>query len=242
MEFGCSRSTMREWIKPKSEKRYQRQQPSRTLTAAQWRQRAFSYGASYSYLLGAYLGDGYISDDGRCWRLRITSHRRDVGVKQKLSDAIRTLFPNNRIQTYKRLDRQCDDIGVYSKGLPVLFPQLGIGKKHLREICLNDWQSSIVALNGRSFVSGLIHSDGCRLTRTNQTMPDNVCYKFSNRSEDIISLFEEGLRTLEIPFTRYRRKTQELWDVFVYDQQAAREMDGWIENKRVIHKFYSDSA
>ena len=50
------------------------------------------------------------------------------------------------------------------KHWPCLFPQHGPGRKHLRPISLEPWQSEIVERYPGRFLRGLFHSDGCRVT------------------------------------------------------------------------------
>jgi hypothetical protein len=57
-------------------------------------------------------------------------------------------------------------VNAYSNTWPVLFPQHGAGRKHLRPIVLEAWQRRIVERHPIEFVRGCIESDGCRHRRT----------------------------------------------------------------------------
>ena len=77
-----------------------------------------------------------------------------------------------------------------------LFPQHGPGRKHLRSIELEEWQSDLVRRYPKAFLTGLIHSDGCRaVNRVKRVRNDEVTryeyprYFFSNRSAEIRELF-----------------------------------------------------
>ena len=89
----------------------------------------------YSYLLGMYLGDGYIADHGRgVFRLRIFSDVRYPGIIKECCDAIEAVMPGQKAY---RLPREgCVEISMYSKHWPCLFPQHGPGRKHERAIRL----------------------------------------------------------------------------------------------------------
>jgi len=79
-------------------------------------------------------------------------------------------------------------VNAYSNAWPVLFPQHGPGRKHLRPIILEPWQKSIVEQCASEFVRGCIESDGCRHRRivSGRNYP---AYSFTNHSEDILRLF-----------------------------------------------------
>lgn len=143
--------------------------------------------AAYGYLLGIYLGDGCISRDGRPWRLRITLDSRYPRVVDRTRQMMSVLMPGQRAGTYRRSDN-CTEVYLYSKHWPCLFPQHGPGKKHLRPIRLELWQQALVQNATEEFVRGLVHSDGCRVVPNDRGVK-SVRYHFSNRSEDIRSLF-----------------------------------------------------
>jgi hypothetical protein len=73
-----------------------------------------------------------------------------------------------------------------------LLPQHGPGRKHHRKIELLEWQRRIVDAAPGAFLRGLIHSDGWRgVNRVRVKGRDYAYprYQFSNRSDDIRSLF-----------------------------------------------------
>jgi hypothetical protein len=93
---------------------------------------------------------------------------------------------------------------------PLVLPQHGPGRKHLRPIVLAEWQREIVDARPRPFLRGLIHSDGCRtLNRFKTKLPSGrvaECayprYFFSNQSADIRGLFCEYCGRLGIRWTQ----------------------------------------
>jgi predicted AlkP superfamily phosphohydrolase/phosphomutase len=93
---------------------------------------------SYSYILGLYLGDGYINLSERTYRLRIALDTKYQKVIKECEDNLIILFPNNKVNNIIRKETTTY-VYVYSNKLPLLFPQHGVGKKSSRKIELFDW-------------------------------------------------------------------------------------------------------
>lgn len=124
-------------------------------------------GHQYAYLLGIYLGDGYISAHARgVWHLRISLDSAYPRIIEECSTALEAVFPGKTAHRGARKDSRCVDVSMYSKHWPCFIPQHGPGRKHLRPIWLAPWQEKIVAANRKPFVKGLIHSDGTRIVAT----------------------------------------------------------------------------
>ena len=161
-------------------------------------------GAAYVYLLGLYLGDGNISDGPRAvYRLRITLDLRYPAV----IDACATAIHEVRFRPSGRVLRQgCCEVYSYWKHWPCLFPQHGVGPKHRRAIRLLSWQLQLLRDHSAAFLTGLIHSDGCRsLNRVKgHTYPR---YFFSNESSDILGLFELACSLNGVATRRNRRNS-----------------------------------
>lgn len=119
--------------------------------------------SSYAYLLGLYLGDGWISTSrSGVHFLRIACDDAWPGLIDACAEAIQLARPDNKVF---RLQREgCKNITCWSKHWPCLLPQHGPGKKHDRRIALEPWQQLIVDAHPWEFIRGLIHSDGCRIT------------------------------------------------------------------------------
>ena len=162
--------------------------------------------AEYSYLFGIYLGDGCISGSPRgVYRLRIMMDSRYPAIVEECAVAMRAVMPQNRVHKYK-LPYRCVEISSYSKAWPLLFPQHGPGRKHLRKIELAPWQKEIVDRFPQEFLRGLIHSDGCRvLNRVNGK--DYPRYFFDQVSDDIRRIFCEACDRLGVEYTWSRWKT-----------------------------------
>ncbi|WP_405494095.1 transcriptional regulator [Streptomyces sp. NBC_00096] len=192
-ETGISRAAIRSWIK-RVDPLLNPAAPCATPTNA----------ASYSYLLGLYLGDGYISQPPghRVPSLRITCDDKWPGLMDSAEQSMRQVFPFNRVCRARKAG--CHDVKVYSKHLTCLFPQHGPGKKHERRITLEDWQQAIVDAHPWEFLRGLIHSDGCRVT--NWTVRNGKRYEypryfFTNKSDDIRKLCTDTLAKVGVQWT-----------------------------------------
>lgn len=142
--------------------------------------------AAYSYLLGMYLGDGYISRAPRTYRFHVSLHRRQERVIQRVAKAISGLRPGHPVGLRHR--GAVVIVNAYWKLWPALFPQHGAGRKHLRPIVLEPWQQRILEQYPTEFFRGCIESDGCRHRRivAGRNYP---AYSFTNHSEDILRFF-----------------------------------------------------
>jgi len=108
--------------------------------------------AAYSYLLGIYLGDGYISRTPKTYRLEVSRHERQTIVIERVGRAIMALRPGHSVGRRRR--GAVVIVNAYANLWPQLFPQHGAGRKHLRPIVLERWQQSIVAQHPAEFVVG----------------------------------------------------------------------------------------
>lgn len=118
--------------------------------------------APYAYLLGLYLGDGYISRNRHVWHLRITLDKRYPGIIESCREATDAVMQGQHAGIDVR-KHGCVDVYLCSKHWPCVFPQHGPGRKHLRPIVLEPWQQAHVDAATEDFIRGLIHSDGCRV-------------------------------------------------------------------------------
>lgn len=177
---------------------------------------------AYAYLLGLYLGDGYIAPSRRgVWRLRISMDARYPGIINECAVAMERILPGKRAHKLRR-PSQCVEISMYWKHWPCLFPQAGPGRKHERLIRLEEWQEVLLEHEAERLLRGLIHSDGCRIIANDRGV-HSVRYHFSNRSEDIKQIFCAALDVLGIPWTRpcdrqiavYRKTASALMDEFI---------------------------
>jgi hypothetical protein len=181
----------------------------------------------YAYLLGLYLGDGCISQHHRkVYSMRITLDSAYPGIIKECCAALESVFPDKTAHRGSRRRSRCVDVSMWSKHWPCLIPQHGSGRKHLRAIRLAPWQEGIITSHRKSFIRGLIHSDGTRIVATERKgsyVRRAPRYAFSNLSEDIKRLFCESCDALEVRWTRpsdhqiaiYRKASVALLDEFV---------------------------
>ena len=219
---GIPRTTVRDWRR-RPPARLQTRTPSHSPTDHDF---AALPAAPYSYLLGMYLGDGCISRQPRTWHLRISCDTKYPAIIDRCRDAIDMLFPLQRAGIVRRPER-CVDVSHCSKHWPCLFPQHSPGRKHSRLIRLEPWQQDLVDQATEEFVTGLIHSDGCRVIANDRGVR-SIRYHFSNRSEDIIGLFTAALDQLGIPWTRSTK-----YIVSIYRKAATARLDEFIGPKSV---------
>ena len=101
-----------------------------------------------------------------------------------------------------------------------LFPQHGAGRKHHRPIRLEDSQLALVERHPSEFITGLIHSDGCRVI--NQVKGFGYPrYFFSNRSDDIRAIFVRACALIGVesrPSNRYTISVARRDSVLILDR------------------------
>jgi hypothetical protein len=181
--------------------------------------------SEYAYLLGLYLGDGYVSRDARTYRLRIFLDAAYPMIVDFCRRAIAAVRPANQVWVRQRKTCRCYVVGAYSNHWPCLLPQTGPGRKHDREIRLSAWQEDLLARDRRSFIRGLIHSDGCRVVANDRGV-SSVRYHFSNRSEDIKRIYCDSLDALGIHWTRPSDR-----DIAVYRKASTAFLDEFVGPK-----------
>ena len=152
-----------------------------------------------------YLGDGYISPMKQRWRLRIVLDDRYPGLITETSIAMMAALPSVRPTLVQKTG--CTEVGAYSAHWPCLFPQMGPGKKHERDVSLQPWQAEIVAAHPKALLRGLVHSDGDRHLNTIRRGDRSYSYPrygFTNSSQQILDLFSATCDALGIGWTRTR--------------------------------------
>ncbi|GHE89762.1 helix-turn-helix domain-containing protein [Streptomyces griseoluteus] len=163
--------------------------------------------ASYSYLLGLYLGDGCISPGMKAgYYLRIACCDAWPGLIEACVAAVETINPSKK--AYRVQAVGYTSVVGYSRHWCCLFPQHGPGKKHERAITLEPWQEALVDAHPWEFVRGLIHSDGCRITNWTTRLVggerkryEYPRYFFTNVSADIRRLYTDTLDKLGVEWT-----------------------------------------
>ena len=165
---------------------------------------------SYAYLLGAYLGDGYVANTGRSFQLVITLDALYPDIVEECRAAIVLTLPATRPRGNPHPRAPLGSRDGRVQGLAGPLPPDGPGRKHERPIVLAPWQREIVEAHPWPFVRGLIHSDGCRtVNRFKTRLPSGRVaeyayprYFFSNLSADIRGLFCESCEQLGLRWTQ----------------------------------------
>jgi hypothetical protein len=184
----------------------------------------------YVYLLGLYLGDGYLAQHRReVYRLTISLDARYPGIVAECREAIQTVLPTGRVGVHFRYGGTCAWVTNSSKQWPCLFPQHGAGKKHERRIELSDWQRPLVEQHPQALLRGLIHSDGWRginRVRHGDTTYEYPRYTFTNRSDDIKRIFCDACDLLGIEWRVMNR-----WNISVARREAVARLDEFVGPK-----------
>jgi hypothetical protein len=165
---------------------------------------------SYAYLLGLYLGDGYVRRLARTYQLQVTLDAAYPGIVDECVVAMVMSLPEVTPGVRRHPQDRCTLVTAGSKRWSEFFPQIGPGRKHTRPIFLAPWQETIVEAHPDQFVRGLIHSDGCRsVNRFRTKLPSGRVaeyayprYFFSNLSADIRGLFCDACDRLGVRWTQ----------------------------------------
>lgn len=163
---------------------------------------------AYVYLLGAYLGDGWIWNAPRgVFHLRITCDLKYPDIINEIATHI--VIARGKDKVGFALKEGCVDVGAYWKHWPCLFPQHGPGRKHERRIELAPWQLAIVTAHPKAVIRGLIHSDGnrhinevARKLKSGTRRYRYPRYMFTNASTHILGIFTKNLDLLGVHWTR----------------------------------------
>lgn len=192
-------------------------------------------GRSYSYLLGIYLGDGYLANaSARSPVLEISLDPKYPGIVCECSVAIQRVVGAQAKASLRTTPKgEAIRLVATSRLWPLAFPQHGPGKKHERSIALTSWQQDVVDRFPREFLRGLIHADGSRvLNRFKVRLASGLReyeyprYFFTNLSADIRGLFCASCDRLEIRWTQSSYK-----NISVSDRQSVATLDSFVGPK-----------
>jgi hypothetical protein len=163
--------------------------------------------ATYSLLLGWYLGDGSIAKARRgVFTLQLINDERYPELVQEIAATIKRVKPT--ASPCLRGGGGAVRVEARWKHWPCVFPQHGPGRK----IELEGWQREIVAKYPDQLPRGLFHSDGCRVTNWaskpgREKVYQYVRYQFSNKSDDIRKILTDALDLLGIAWRQPRYDT-----------------------------------
>lgn len=163
---------------------------------------------NYAYLLGMYLGDGTVTAHERSFGLHVYMDEKYPGILEECQAAIEAVA-GSRPSRYLRPNSGCVRFSSYGAIWAAAFPQWGPGKKHEREIRLEEWQEAIVEEFPKALIRGLIHSDGSRCLNTFKIElkggPREYSYPryfFTNYSADIRQIFCDACDRVGVRWSR----------------------------------------
>ena len=163
----------------------------------------------YSYLLGVYLGDGWVGPVGRASALRVVLDANYPDIIRECAGAIGACLVRQGHRADPKRRFLCRP-PIIERGLAGAVSTNGPGKKHERKIALVGWQRLITHHYSREFIRGLIHSDGSRcINRFSVKLPSGRVgryayprYFFTNYSADIRGIFCEHCDLLGIRWSQ----------------------------------------
>jgi len=185
---------------------------------------------SYSYILGLYLGDGYINECKRTFRIRVFLDKKFSKLNEMVNSNFKKIFPNNSVCMVEQKDTNGIYFSVYNNELPIVFPQHGLGKKHDRIIKLIKWQKDILAIS--CFLKGLIHSDGCFYSEKISNKYLYERYMFSNKSIDLHELFQDICNKLNIEYD-FQNKGDGVWQTRISKKNSVKKLKQIIGTKQM---------
>ena len=194
--IGIPRRTIMDWRRPT----YERTTPISTCPRCGEAMKPIRFSVDdYSELFAMYLGDGWISNAPRTFRLRIALDSKYPKLIEEGRLLLERFFPANRVDVVQSSAGNWASLSVYHRHLPCLFPQVGPGMKHLRPIRPELWQWAIIATAPWPFIRGCIQTDGCVFI--NKTGPyEYLSYHFGNMSRDIALLFVFALKRVGVEY------------------------------------------
>lgn len=206
--MGIPRGTIRDWRNPK----YIALNPQQRGADCPICYESGIDESRYAYLLGMYLGDGCISAHPRgVYKLRIVLDLRYPMIIDECYGAMEAMRPPGAMRVGFVHNPGCVEVNGHWKHWPCLFPQHGPGRKHEREILLQDWQREIVGKHPDRLLRGLIQSDGWRGTNTVRSSKGKQYsyprYQFCNVSGDIRTIFCNACEAFGVEWKQSRWNT-----------------------------------
>jgi hypothetical protein len=184
---------------------------------------------AYAYILGMYLGDGYIVRNKRVYFLRIALDNDYPNIIQMCVTRVQALLPENKVNILLSTMGDWSEVVCTYKFWPEVFPQHGEGPKHKRKIELEVWQKRITDAYPLELFRGLYHSDGSRYSNIVKGK-DYPRYQFTNVSDDIRGLFCYACDLLGLQWTTKARNGKE-YDIYVSKRSDVEYLDTLIGPK-----------
>lgn len=181
----------------------------------------------YSFILGLYLGDGCITENGRnetSYKLRISQDNKYPKVVNTIQTKLSEFFGK---ESKLVENKGCFHITIYDKYLPYYLPQHGKGFKHDRDVKLNEFQRKII--DYRELMKGLWLSDGSfYIARIRKYKYER--YNFTNKSLDIIELFEKCLEIEGVNYSK-RLKPNNIWIIEIQNKKGVENLKSILGTK-----------
>ena len=200
--LGVARTTVRDWRRPTY---VPKRRPGELCPRCwEWASPIIASADDYAELLGLYLGDGHVSQMARTQRLRLFLDAEYPVIVTDAAALLQRVFPNNRVCRQTRFEGAMVELFVYHRHLGCLLPQHAPGKKHLRTITLEPWQSELITASPWRFLRGCVRSDGCVFVNRTGSY-GYLSYGFANHSSDVLDIFEATCVALALRPRRYSR-------------------------------------
>ena len=186
-------------------------------------------GENYAYLLGVYLGDGYLIAHPRTTALKVALDTAYPGIIEEVAHAIGAIRGRSPHVVQVKSEAMVL-VTSYWRAWPCLFPQHGPGRKHSRPIVLTSWQREHVDRAPGALLRGLIHTAGWRgenIVRSKGRTYRYPRYQFSNRSDDIRRIFTDACDRLDIAWRPWGP-----WHISVAQRDAVATLDRYAGLKR----------
>ncbi len=183
-----------------------------------------------AYVIGAALGDGNLSNpNGRATRLRITCDAKYPNLANELAEALKTLFPKNKVSFVVGPKDTYFNLSVYSNKLNDLMPwKVHGGSKFLQKARVPQW-----VLDNKTYsaacLKGLLQTDG--------SIYEDRGYKMINFTNNIIYLAQD-VKTMFVRLGYEARmyKTNQKSGRAKYTVRLAKNVDHFLQETR-LQKF-----
>lgn len=191
---------------------------------------------SYAYLLGIYLGDGYLlNGHAPSPTLEVSLDPSYPRIVDECAVAIeRVAGAPPRTSRRKTSNGGAIRLVATSAVWPLAFPQHGPGKKHERPIRLKPWQKAVVDQFPGQLLRGLIHSDGARVVNrftvhlaTGPREYRYTRYFFTNLSTDIRGVFCDACDCTGIRWTQSSPK-----NISIAERRSVALLDAFVGPKQ----------
>lgn len=182
-----------------------------------------SHKDNYSYLLGLYIGCGYIYKCPRTYRFTTYLNKKLTNAIEYTESIYKKFFDT---KTYifdgsvkDNVDRRINII-THSNKIPYLFPQHNTWNED-NNLDVEEWQEKII--NHKLFVKGLIMSNGLLFLNDNS---GELNIKFLHKSMCVVDIFEKYITLLNFKFNRYIKNGYDVIDiVYIDDSLFIKELE-----------------